>query len=74
MAVLLHLKAHVVAVANADNRVLRYVDVTVPMESRDDNKAGLVCVLTIAYDEDLGLALNQGNVPRTTNASKRCHF
>ncbi len=72
MAVLPHSKAHVVVVADAENHPLRYVDVRVPMESRDNDKAGLVYVSTVAYDKDLGPALNQGIVPRTTNASKRC--
>jgi hypothetical protein len=74
MAVLPHSKAHVVVVTNGDNRMLRYVDVIAPMESQDDNKAELVRVTMVAYGKDLGPALNQGNVPRTTNASKRCRF
>ncbi len=69
MAVLPHSKAHMVLVAYADN-CLRYVDVTVPMESRDNNKAGLVRVLTVVYNKDLSPVSNQGKVPRTTNASK----
>ncbi len=70
MAVLPHSKAHVVVVANTDNCTLRYVDVTVPVELQDEDKASLVRALMVAYDEDS----KQGNVPRTTNASKRCHF
>ncbi len=74
MAVLPHSKAHVVLVAYTDNRALRYVDTMILVESRDDDKAGLVRVSMVTYDEDLGPALNQGNVPRTTNVSKRCRF
>jgi hypothetical protein len=74
MAMLPHSKAHVVVVANADNNALRYMDVPVPVESQDNDMARLVRMLTVGYDKDLGPALNQGNIPRTTNASKRCHF
>ncbi len=69
-----HSKAHVVVVTGADNHALRYMDVTVPVELQDNYKAGLVCVLRVAYNKDLDPALNKGNVLRTTNASKRCHF
>jgi hypothetical protein len=44
MTVLPHLKAHVVVVANANNRTLRYMDVMVPMESRAYDRAELVRV------------------------------
>ncbi|KAL3785185.1 hypothetical protein ACHAW5_011210 [Stephanodiscus triporus] len=46
-------KAHVVVVADVDNRALRYVDVTVPVETQDDKQAHVVRVSTVAYDEDL---------------------
>ncbi len=68
MALLPHSKAHVVLVAYADNPTLRYMDVTVSVELRDDDNARLVRVSAVMYDEDLGPALNQGNLPRTTNS------
>jgi hypothetical protein len=63
-----------VVVADMDNHALRNVDVMVPVESRDNNKARLVRVSTAAYDKDLGSASNQETVPRTTNASKSAVF
>ena len=63
MAVLPHGKAHVVVIADVGNRALRYVDVTVPVESMDDEKAGMVRVSTIAYDEDLFQVLYSDEEP-----------
>jgi len=61
IAVLPSLKTHTVIVADTDNRALRYVDVTVPVESHDQTE--MVRVSSMAYDEDLYQVLYQKEEP-----------
>ncbi|KAL3808842.1 hypothetical protein ACHAXA_003893 [Cyclostephanos tholiformis] len=65
MAILPHSKSHIVVVADVDNRALRYVDVTIPVESQDDKLAHKVMVSTVAYDEDLYQVLYAKEEPWT---------
>lgn len=59
--VLPSLDAHVIVVADVDNRALRYVDVTVPVETHD--RTDRVRVSSVAYDEDLYQVLYSGEEP-----------
>ena len=68
MAVLPHDTAHVLIVADVDNRALRYVDVTVPVEEAQDDddvvgKGLEVRVSTVAYNEDLYQVLYSKDEP-----------
>eukprot|EP00578_Thalassiosira_sp_NH16_P018173 CAMPEP_0181112844 /NCGR_PEP_ID=MMETSP1071-20121207/20026_1 /TAXON_ID=35127 /ORGANISM="Thalassiosira sp., Strain NH16" /LENGTH=608 /DNA_ID=CAMNT_0023196833 /DNA_START=81 /DNA_END=1907 /DNA_ORIENTATION=- len=61
MAVLPTLEAHMIVVADVDNRALRYIDVTVPVESHDQTDK--VRVSSLAYDEDLYQVLYSDDEP-----------
>jgi hypothetical protein len=66
MAILPHTSnTHVVIVADVDNRALRYVDVTIPVESEDDTLAHKVMVSSLAYNEDLYQVLYAKEEPWT---------
>jgi len=63
LAVLPVADAHVIVVGDTDNRALRYVDVTVPVEDYD--ATDMVRVSTLAYDQDLYQVLYAGEEPWT---------
>ncbi|KAL7548292.1 hypothetical protein ACHAWF_011590 [Thalassiosira exigua] len=52
---------HVLVVGDVDNRALRYVDVTVPIETHDQTDR--VRVTSVAYDEDLYQVLYSDQAP-----------
>mmetsp|Transcript_57659 Transcript_57659/g.122331 ORF Transcript_57659/g.122331 Transcript_57659/m.122331 type:complete len:607 (+) Transcript_57659:238-2058(+) len=64
IVVLPSLETHTVIVADVDNRALRYVDVTVPVETHDQTDK--VRVSSVAYDEDLYQVLYQKEEPWMT--------
>ncbi|KAL7478934.1 hypothetical protein ACHAW6_004688 [Cyclotella cf. meneghiniana] len=64
IAVLPSLDSHTIVVADADNRALRYVDVTVPVEADDDSlQVETVRVASIPYNEDLWAVLYKKEDP-----------
>lgn len=63
MEVLPSLKSHTIVVGDVDNRAIRYVDVTVPVESHDQTDK--VRVSSMAYNEDLYQVLYQKEEPWT---------
>ncbi|KAL7534834.1 hypothetical protein ACHAXR_006110 [Thalassiosira sp. AJA248-18] len=61
IAVLPSLKSHTVVVGDVDNRALRFVDVTIPVETHDQTEK--VRVSSVAYNEDLFQVLYQKEEP-----------
>mmetsp|Transcript_12977 Transcript_12977/g.23408 ORF Transcript_12977/g.23408 Transcript_12977/m.23408 type:complete len:605 (-) Transcript_12977:222-2036(-) len=61
IAVLPSMDSHTIVVGDVDNRALRYVDVTIPVETHDQTDK--VRVSTIAYNEDLYQVLYQKEEP-----------
>lgn len=61
IAVLPSTDSHMIVVGDVDNRALRYVDVTVPVETHDQTE--MVRVSTVAYNEDLYQVLYQKEEP-----------
>ena len=59
--------SHTIVVADADNRAVRYVDVTVPVETDDDEvDPNEVRVASIPYNEDLWSVLYKKEAPWST--------
>ena len=64
IAVLPTRDSHTIVVADADNRALRYVDVTIPVETDDDSvNPRSVRVASVPYDEDLWSVLYKKQEP-----------
>jgi hypothetical protein len=64
IAVLPSLDSHTIVVADADNRAIRYVDVTIPVESDDDDLSYKnVRVASVPYNEDLWSVLYKKEDP-----------
>ncbi|EED95007.1 predicted protein [Thalassiosira pseudonana CCMP1335] len=64
IAVLPSMNSHTIVVADADNRALRYVDVTLPVENDDDGvDPDSVRVSSVAYNEDLFMVLYKKDEP-----------
>ena len=61
MAVLPSLKSHTIVMGDVDNRALRFVDVTVPVETHDQTEK--VRVSSVPYNEDLYQVLYQKEEP-----------
>jgi len=61
LAVLPSRTTHTIVVGDVDNRALRYVDVTVPVEQYGDADAARVT--TLAYDQDLFQVLYRAEAP-----------
>mmetsp|Transcript_25467 Transcript_25467/g.46030 ORF Transcript_25467/g.46030 Transcript_25467/m.46030 type:complete len:607 (+) Transcript_25467:133-1953(+) len=64
IAVLPSLDSHTIIVGDVDNHALRYVDVTIPVETHDQTDK--VRVSSVAYDEDLYQVLYTNEEPWTT--------
>ena len=64
MAVLPSMKSHTVVLPDTDNRAIRYVDVTIPVESHDNTD--MVRVSSVAYNEDLYQVLYTKEEPWTS--------
>mmetsp|Transcript_13595 Transcript_13595/g.28847 ORF Transcript_13595/g.28847 Transcript_13595/m.28847 type:complete len:612 (+) Transcript_13595:124-1959(+) len=63
IAVLPSAEMHMIVVGDVDNRALRYVDVSIPVETHDQTEK--VRVSTVPYDEDLYQVLYQKEEPWT---------
>lgn len=63
MAILPTEDSHTIVVGDVDNRALRYVDVTIPVETKD--RTDRVRVTSVAYDEDLYQVLYSDEEPWT---------
>lgn len=63
IAVLPSLDTHTIIVGDVDNRALRYIDVTVPVETHDQTDK--VRVSSVVYDEDLYNVLYKNEEPWT---------
>lgn len=67
IAVLPSRDSHTIVVADADNRAVRYVDVTIPVETDDDSiDSKTVRVASIPYNEDLWSVLYKKEDPWTS--------